>query len=74
MATALKKSTGFVSVTGAANILGVTPGRIRQLVGSYEKNALPAQKLGQKEWIISLADLRKYAKKAGVSANFSGCE
>ncbi len=69
MATASKKSSGYVSVNRAAEILGVTPGRVRQLVGKYDNHVLPAEKLGLREWIISLADLRKYAKKHGIDLN-----
>jgi len=66
-----KLQTEYVGVSRAAKILGVTPGRIRQLVGNYEKNILPAAKLGQKEWMIRVSDIAKYAKKHGVFANFS---
>ena len=67
MTTANKITSQFVGVQRAAELLGVTPGRIRHLVGEYENHILPAQKLGRHEWIIQLSDLAKYAKKRGIT-------
>ncbi len=63
------KAAQFVSVNRAAELLGLTPGRIRHLVGNYENHVLPATKLGKHEWIIAFSDLAKYAKKHGIELN-----
>ena len=56
----------FVSVQTAAFMLGVSDGRIRQLVGTHEGGELPAQKLNRKAWIIAKSELRKFARKHGI--------
>lgn len=49
----------FVSVTEAANIIGCTGGRVRQLLIAGELNG---EKLHPRAWAIKLADVQKYAK------------
>lgn len=73
MATASKKQIQFVGIADAAKILGVTPGRVRHLVGSYyAEPPLKAEKLGERAWLIAISDLKKYAKKNEIEADFSG--
>lgn len=57
------KQGDFVGVTEAARMLNLTPGRVRQLVGNHESGALPAVKLGPRAWMISIANLKKFAKQ-----------
>ena len=56
------KQMDFISVQRAAEMLGLTEGRVRQLVGNHEDGELPATKLNKKAWMISVVDLRRYAR------------
>jgi len=66
----LSKVEDFVSVKRAGEMLGVTDGRIRQLVGNHEKHALKATRLGERSWMIAIADIVRYAKKNGIELNY----
>lgn len=52
--------TGYVTAKEAAEMLGVKPSRVRQLVLAGD---LPAQKVGDAILIISTADIAKLKKK-----------
>lgn len=52
--------TGYVTAKEAAEMLGVNPSRVRQLVLAGD---LPAQKVGDAILIISTADIAKLKKK-----------
>lgn len=54
----------WLSVNEAANGLGVTTGRIRQLLIRKE---LPGKKLNKKAWVIDRRDLQRFARKTGRS-------
>ncbi len=57
----------YVSVSQAAGMLGLTPGRIRQIVQKND-GTLPAAKVtGTRAWIIAASDVRDYAKRAAKS-------
>lgn len=56
----------FVGVTQAAEILGLSVGRVRQLVGNHEKHVLKARKINDRAWMIPLSELRKYARRNGI--------
>ena len=56
----------FVSVATAAEILDLTDGRIRQLLGDPKKSGLNGIKLTGRSWMIHRDELVKYAKKNGI--------
>lgn len=64
MATS-SSSTEFVSVTDASGMIGLSVGRIRQLLLDAE-STLKGYKVSGRAWIISRAELKKYAKKNGL--------
>ena len=66
MATMATNFSDFVGVTEASRLLGMTSGRVRQLVGNHEQHAIKARKINDRAWMISLSELRKYAKKNGI--------
>ena len=49
----------YLSVTDTAALLGISPGRVRQLITARR---LPAEKVGP-TWIISLRALEKFAQE-----------
>jgi excisionase family DNA binding protein len=52
----------WMSVNEAAEILGLTTGRIRQLLIGEE---LPGKKLNKKAWVIDRRDIERFAKENG---------
>lgn len=56
----------WLSVNEAAERLGLTTGRIRQLLIRQE---LPGKKLNAKAWVIDRRDIDKFAKKTGRNAD-----
>lgn len=50
----------WVSVNEAAEILGCTDGRVRQLLREHE---LAGQKVNERAWIISRESVDRFAKK-----------
>ncbi len=62
---ASSSSTEFVSVTDAAEMVGLSVGRIRQLLLDAT-STLKGYKVSGRAWIISRADLKKFAKKNGL--------
>jgi len=60
---------GWLSVAQAASLLGVSPGRVRQLAASGQ---LPARRFGR-AWVIRRADLERYrALREGVKGRPRG--
>lgn len=53
------QSDTFVSVAEAAELIGCTTGRIRQLLG---KNLLEGTKLNERAWAVRLESATKYAE------------
>jgi excisionase family DNA binding protein len=51
-----------ISVNEAAELLGLTVGRIRQLLLAGQ---LPGRKLSEKAWVIDRRDLERFARKTG---------
>lgn len=58
----------WLSVNEAAERLGLTTGRIRQLLIRQE---LPGKKLNAKAWVIDRRDVEKFARKTGRNAEFA---
>lgn len=52
----------WLSVNEAADLLGLTTGRIRQLLIGKE---LPGKKLNEKAWVIDRREVAKFARKTG---------
>jgi excisionase family DNA binding protein len=52
----------WLSVNEAAERLGVTTGRIRQLLIGKQ---LTGKKLNEKAWVIDQRDLQRFAKRTG---------
>lgn len=52
----------WLSVNEAAERLGLTTGRIRQLLIGKQ---LPGRKINAKAWVIDRRDVEKFAKKTG---------
>ena len=50
----------WLSVNEAASMLGVTTGRIRQLLIREE---LPGKKLNKKAWVVDRRDIQRFARK-----------
>ena len=67
MATMATNFSDFVGVTQAAQMLGYTTGRVRQLVGNHEGHLIKAVKINDRAWMISRSELAKYAKKNGIT-------
>lgn len=59
------KLDDFVSVAQAAKALGLTDGRVRQLVGSHEGGMIKARKFSERAWMIPVSELRRYAEAHG---------
>lgn len=59
----------WLSVNEAADLLGLTTGRIRQLlIGKF----LPGKKLNEKAWVIDRKDIERFARKTGRDVAHSG--
>lgn len=56
----------WLSVNETAERLGLTTGRIRQLLIRKE---LPGKKLNEKAWVIDRRDVDKFAKKTGKTTS-----
>lgn len=50
----------FLSVSEAAALLGITDGRVRQLLGEGE---IEGQKLGEKNWAIHIDEVDRHKKE-----------
>jgi excisionase family DNA binding protein len=52
----------WMSVNEAAEILGLTTGRVRQLLIGKD---LPGKKLNEKAWVIDRRDIERFARETG---------
>jgi len=59
MSTVQGPNFDFYSVPEAAVVLGVTDGRVRQMLAA---NEIQGQKLGQKAWAIPRAEVERVAQ------------
>jgi len=64
------KMIEFVSVKRASEMLNVSDSRIRQLCGNHERGAIKATRFGKRAWMISTAEIAKYAKKNGIVVDY----
>ncbi len=65
MSTLQSAQFDFCSVPEAAKILGLTDGRIRQLILAEERmpgTGLKAHKLGEKNWAIPTTEVERFKK------------
>ena len=53
----------WVSVAEAAEIIGCTDGRVRQLLRDHE---LAGQKINERAWVISRDSVERFAKKPQI--------
>jgi excisionase family DNA binding protein len=53
----------FFSVTEAAEQLGLTDGRVRQLLRSKEPPRLSGHKVGQRAWAIPPTEIERFRKE-----------
>jgi excisionase family DNA binding protein len=58
MATVMNQASKFVTVEAAAELIGCTDGRVRQLLRNGD---LPGEKLSERVWLILRKDAEKYA-------------
>lgn len=52
----------YISVNETADLLGLTTGRIRQLLIAKELRGL---KVNERAWVLDRKEVEKYAKKTG---------
>lgn len=61
----MRRMDDYLTVTQAARVLGLSTGRIRQLVGSHEGGKMRAVKISPRVWLIPKAEVRRHAKIRG---------
>ena len=59
MSTVLIENANVISVSDAAALLGVTTGRVRQLLDSRK---ISGKKLSERAWAVELRSVEEYAK------------
>ncbi len=61
----------YVSVNDAAKMLGLTVGRIRQLLREAEegRDGISGVKINKKAWVITIAEVYRYAAETNRSVH-----
>jgi len=67
------KLDSYCTVTEAAKLLGLSTGRIRQLVGTHEGGEMRAVKISPRVWLIPISEVRRHAKIRGKKVEKLTC-
>lgn len=69
----MRRMDDYLTVSQAARVLGLSTGRIRQLVGSHEGGKMRAVKVSPRVWLIAKSEVARHAKLRGKKMQKLSC-